>query len=218
MANRTPIVTGEWYHCYNRGSDKRDIFLDTYDYERLLALMYLCNSHETMRFSEYAYKGLEEFLKRDPRVGEPIVEIAAYSLMPNHYHFVLKQLVDGGVADFMHRVFTSHTTYFNKKSVRSGGLFGDNYQSKHVGDDRYFKHLISYVLLNPVALLKGRKDKSLSLTLKDALCVSQYSSLRDFLGEKRLEGRIVGAELETLYDRKQTFSDLLRHYSDDLDG
>ena len=44
MLRKDPFITGEYYHIYNRGIDKRNIFKLERDYERFMLLLYICNS------------------------------------------------------------------------------------------------------------------------------------------------------------------------------
>ena len=95
MANRSPIAVGEWYHCFNRGVDKRIIFASEADYERFLTLLYICNGTVNIRLSERYNTSFEGVLK-DSRLnrGEPLVELGVYTLMPNHFHLVCKEIRD----------------------------------------------------------------------------------------------------------------------------
>lgn len=178
---------GEWYHCYNRGFEKLRVFKNDRDCQRFLVALYLCNDTKHMRLRESKGWSLKEVLLEQLE-RETLVEVGAYALMPNHVHLVLKQKIDGGIASYMQKVFTSYTMYFNKKYERTGALFAGTFKSKHISDDRYLKRVIPYVLLNP--------DKSSDV---------QYSNLPDFLGKRRVENKIV-TDLSNLYDRKPSLT------------
>jgi putative transposase len=189
MGTRPPTATNEWYHCYNRGFEKMRVFKNNRDYERFLVALYLCNDTQRMHMREAKGWNLQHILEENNKTErEPLVDIGAYALMPNHIHLVIKQRVEGGIALFMQKVFTSYTMYFNKKYERTGSLFSGTFKSKHVPDDRYLKRLLPYVLLNP--------DKSSD---------TEYSSLPDFLGEKRPENKIV-IDVSDLYDHKPSLA------------
>lgn len=86
-------------------------------------------------------------------------------LMPNHYHLVLEELVDGGVTRFMHKLGTGYTMYFNKKYDRVGSLFQGTFKAVQVDTDEYLQNLLVYVnVVNPGELIepnlkeKGVKD------------------------------------------------------------
>src|SRR6266700_3364284 len=96
MSARNLIFTeGEYYHVYSRGVEKRRLFLDEQDYRRFETLLYSANSDVSVNLSNYQGKALLEI----PR-GEPLVDIGAWCLMPNHFHLLLKEIVPGGISDF----------------------------------------------------------------------------------------------------------------------
>jgi putative transposase len=196
MANRPPVGDDEWYHCYNRGVDKRQVFMDERDSERFLILLYLCNdasSHVNLDL----YSGVDtlgRLLARDnPVRSAPLVQIGAYALMHNHVHFVVKQYAENGLSRFMQKVFTGYTMYFNKRYDRTGALFAGSYKSKHIANDIYFKQALQYVLLNPVEIFEPnwKKGKGDLKRLEKNLRAYTYSSLRDFIGSNRPEASIV---------------------------
>ncbi|KKR21597.1 MAG: Transposase [Candidatus Moranbacteria bacterium GW2011_GWA2_39_41] len=152
---RTQFFNEEYYHAFNRGVDKRDIFLEAKDYDRFLLSMNLLNDKNDGLMIEWRdYKkvnpknSLDDFLKGTFRKSDPLVEIIAYCLNPNHYHFILKQIEDRGIERFMHKIGTSHTKYFNNKNKRSGALFQGVFKSIHIDSNEYFLYLSAYVNKN----------------------------------------------------------------------
>ncbi|KKT19003.1 MAG: Transposase, partial [Parcubacteria group bacterium GW2011_GWB1_43_8] len=89
MSRKTTFSLGENYHIYNRGNDKRVTFQNKTDYDRFIALLYLCNSVKNIRLSDYPKVKLEKLL--DIKRGETIVDIGAYCLMPNHFHLLIHE-------------------------------------------------------------------------------------------------------------------------------
>ena len=220
MATRAPCITDEWYHCFNRGTDKRNVFLDRYDYERFQMLLYTGNSSSPAWISSKWRPNLADVLTDSSLMpDEPLVEIGAYALMPNHPHIVLKQLQDNGIARFMQKVFTGYTMYFNLKYQRNGSLFAGTYKAKHVADDDYFKRVVAYVLMNPAELFESQwKEGVANLTnLEERLLNYRFSSLPDFYGISRLENKIV-RKLDEYYDTipelKNMLSEALKYYQD----
>lgn len=141
---KVQIVNGEYYHVYNRGVDKREIFQDEKDYLKFLRNLKDFNnkSYYEQRIQELeSKKERGSFLFRKDKT----VSIVAYSLLPNHYHLILKQLKDNGISNFMHKVGTSFTNFFNKKYNRSGRLFQGPYKTIHVNDNNYLLWLSGYV-------------------------------------------------------------------------
>jgi len=216
MGNRVPIATDEWYHCYNRGVDKRLVFMDEDDCERFLILLYLCNDEDsnTRIFNlELRHPRLAKLIARNSIIrGAPLVDIGAYAFMPNHLHFIMRQLSDRGLSRFMQKIFTAYTMYFNKKYERTGPLFSGAYKSKHIGTDEYFKHAIPYVLFNPVELIEPKwKTGSGDLSrIEKNLREYRYASAADFFGIKRPEGCIVYDIRNEYFDQLPSLSGMLR--------
>ena len=78
----------------------------------------------------------------------PLVSICAFRLNPNHFHFVLKQLVDGGIAKFMQKLQGGYTYYFNVKNSRTGSLFQGTFKSQLMNNENYFNKIIGYTNKN----------------------------------------------------------------------
>lgn len=212
MANRKPIEFDEWYHCYNRGVDKRKVFMDERDCERLLMLMHLSRYPSAVQIFNIDKLSLAEVLRPSELAGQEIVDIGAYALMPNHFHFVLKETTEGGIARFMQKVFTGYTMYFNQKYERTGALFAGTYKSKHVEDDRYLKQVISYVHLNPADLFEPKwreSDRDIARITK-GLGAYPYASLPDFQGRKRPHNTLIAKSIFKLFDRIPTTHQMIR--------
>lgn len=143
MSRKTPIVTGEIYHVYNRGVDKRSIVEDDFDSERFLKSMIAFNTERPVLSLRNA-----ELQNSGSTPDDPLVEILAYCLNPNHFHLILRQVVDGGISEFMKRLSGGYTWYFNNKYERSGSLFQGRYKSVHVDTNEYLLQLSVYVTLN----------------------------------------------------------------------
>jgi len=160
---KVKYITGEYYHIYNRGVEKRTIFLDGADYFRFILGMRefndinpVFNLHRLHEVSNINY------IKNK----KPIVRFICYSLMPNHFHFLAQQIEDGGISKFMQKLGTGYTKYFNKRYERNGVLFQGVFKAKHVPTDDYLLHLSRYIHLNALILiepdwiLKKLKDRS----------------------------------------------------------
>jgi len=193
MAERqTPFAFNEWYHCYNRGIDKRRTFNSRNDYQRFLQNLYLTNSSKKIHRSDYS-KSSNDILFSVPR-GEQIVAIGAFCLMPNHFHLLLKEVEEGGISKFMQALMTAYTMYFNIKNERTGGLFLKPFRSRHVANDRYLKHLVQYIHLNPAELFEPKwKEGELNdlKVLETKLKEYPYSSMGIYDGVSRVENAIL---------------------------
>ncbi len=141
---KQPIVTGEYYHIYNRGVDKRDIFNDKKDLYRLIESILEFNRIEVIT----SLANLRKTQIAPKALSEPLVAIVAYCLNPNHFHFLLKQLVDGGIAKFMQKLQAGYTSYFNLKYSRSGSLFQGTFKSHLIKNENHFNKIIGYTNKN----------------------------------------------------------------------
>ena len=168
-----------YYHIYNRGSDKRDIFIDKMDYERFLKGLKEYNTviNVDIRDLKSQNKGQTSgFTRRSDLCDLKLVEIMCYCLMPNHFHLVLRALLEDGIAKFIQKLGTGYAMYFNKKYDHSGHLFQGKYKSKEINADFYLTYLTGYIHLNPVvAKLVDLPEKY------------KYSSYLDYLGRKETD-------------------------------
>ena len=219
MGARVPIELGEWYHCHSRGVDKRRIFTNAREYDRFVLQMLVANGTKPVHLSNLKCDKLADALglKVLDR-GESIVEIGAWSLMPNHFHLLLKEVTEGGIARFMQKLTTGYTMYFNKKYSRSGSLLGGTFKSHHIYDDQYFKQVISYIHLNPVELVEPlwKEGAGLIVKIEKFLQGYRYSSLNSFESNSVPERVLLGASVFELYDTlpstKQMLEDAHAYY------
>lgn len=178
----------EYYHLYNRGVEKRKIFLNDYESRRFVILLYLCNSRNALDMRELQNEGrtFGDYFLVDR--GVPLVDIGAYCLMPNHFHLLVKEIVEGGITEFMRKVGTAYSTFFNKAHERTGSLFQGRFKAQHASTDRYLKYLFSYIHLNPVKLFDPQwKENGISnrVGAKEYLQNYEFSSLFDYQGKLR---------------------------------
>jgi len=184
---KVPFENEEFYHIYNRGVDKRDVFLDQRDYERFLYLLYVCNDTAPLLNSQFYYRGFAS-IEHYPRERKPTVSIACFCLMPNHLHLLVKQKENNGISLFMQKLGTAYTMYFNKKQNRSGVLFQGVFKSSHINREEYLIHLTRYIHLNPLELCEPAwKEKEVAIKKSSYDFVNQYpwSSYQDYLGKKK---------------------------------
>lgn len=141
----TEFVQKEFYHIYNRGTDKRDIFLDKEDIWRFLQCMKEINVVEPIgSLYQNSFRKKEKLRSPTPK----LVNIVAYCLNQNHFHMILEPVADKGIQQFMQKLGTGYTNYFNHKNKRSGVLFQGKYKAKHISSNEYLLHLGVYVNLN----------------------------------------------------------------------
>ena len=192
MARDYVFAPEEYYHIYNRGVEKRKIFLNKKDYERFLFLLFICNNSSSVEIRNYGgLTSVEKFkLKRETT----LVDIGAYCLMPNHFHLLLKEKTEGGISLFMQKLMTAYTMYFNKVYKRSGVLFQGSFKARHIEEDKYLEYLYAYIHLKPIKLIEPNwKEKIVKNNekVKEFLSSYIYSSYLDFTGIDRAEGSIL---------------------------
>ncbi|MFA6257036.1 MAG: transposase [Candidatus Paceibacterota bacterium] len=143
---KDPLVTREYYHIYNRGVDKRDIFSSKKDLDRFALSAKEFNSVVPIG----SIKDKKHKKPADSDVGRPnpLVSIVAYCFNPNHFHFILKQEVDGGISEFFKRLLGGYTKYFNLVHSRTGALFQGRFKSQLIDDEPYFLKIRPYVHVN----------------------------------------------------------------------
>jgi putative transposase len=120
------FAAGCLYHVHNRGVNRSRIFAEPGNYVYLLR-------------------------KVKDLVDELSISVVAYCLMPNHYHFVLRQEGEASISVFMQRLFQTYSQAFNKQQRRTGPLFEGRFRHVLVARDEYAVHLCRYVHVNPVA-------------------------------------------------------------------
>ena len=209
------FVEGEYYHIYNRGNSKQRIFLDDKDRERFLKLLYLCNSKTRIDFRDDIIK--RKINAWDFEKGESIVNIGSWVLMPNHFHLYITPQTEArlpsgnAVTDFMHRVLTAYSKYFNAKYHRTGSLFEGKFKSVHIKKDPQAKYLFSYIHLNPIRLIDskwkelGIKNKKVALKFLNSY---KWNSYLDYLEIIRPENKILNKiDFLDYFDSKDSFQE-----------
>ena len=199
MYRKTPFAKNEYYHIYSRGVEKRKVFLNTKDYNRFMALLYIMNQDTPFRMDNFLQmhkNNLQEIFKE--KREKTLVSILGYCLMPNHFHLILYEHTERGVSKFMGKFLTAYSMYFNIKYERSGTLFTHPFRSEHLGDEAQFMYIFSYVHFNPISIIDkkwkedGIKNKK---ETKEFLEKYQFSSYLDFLGKNRPESVILDFSL-----------------------
>lgn len=151
---KTIFANDQIYHVFNRGVEKRPTFTDKRELTRAL---------QTLKFYQYPNLklSLSKFLRLTDQEKEKFltklnntdkqVEIIAYCLMPNHFHFLLKQKLENGISNFLANFQNSYTRFFNTKNNRVGPLFQGIFKAVLLEDDNQLIHLSRYIHLNPIA-------------------------------------------------------------------
>ena len=151
---RTPIVTGEVYHTFNRSIARQPFFLNVRGYSRAIELInFYSYVQPSLRFSHYNRLPLKEkadFLKDLKNKGRKQIQLFAFCLMPNHIHFLMKELEKNGISRFMSNFQNSYAKYFNLKNDRTGSLFQSMFKAVRIESDEQLIHVCRYIHLNPL--------------------------------------------------------------------
>jgi len=206
MYRKTPFIENEYYHIYSRGVEKRKIFLNTKDYNRFVALLYIMNQDAPFRMDDFLHKNKNNLKKIfEEKKEKALVSILSYCLMPNHFHLILYEHTKDGISKFMGKLLTAYSMYFNIKYNRSGPLFTRPFRSEHISNESQFMYIFSYVHLNPLSIINkkwkedGIKNKK---ETKEFLENYQFSSYKDFLKNNHPEKVIVDFFMIPKYIRK----------------
>lgn len=172
------MVVDYYYHIFNRSINKEPIFTRKRDCARAAkCLGYYRYSNPPMKLSHFLDYGVEKRkeLLNQLRKSKKLVEIAAYCLMPNHFHLLLKQVTDEGISKFLSKFQNSYTKFMNTKYKREGHLFKGQFRSVLVEDDEQLLHLSRYIHLNPYSSAVVPSFKALESY--------PFSSFPEYLGD-----------------------------------
>lgn len=159
------------YHVFNRGVEKRSIFQDDEDYEKFIKYMRIYLSPLDKIVSSFPYLDI----KLQARNLNKDLDLVAYCLMPNHFHFLLFQKTKDAISRFMKQQINAYTKYFNEKYQRTGNLLEGRFKAAPIKGDDLLIHISRYIHLNPVIARLTKEGESF-----------RWSSLKCFL-EKRLD-------------------------------
>lgn len=151
--SRKLYLENGYYHLYNRGVEKRNIFLDRQDYAVFLSYL---NDYLTPKDTDFLYSQLNDLrtsaedkarARKLLRMNnfESDLTMLAYCLMPNHFHFFIKQHNPNTIDRFMNSLGTRYTMYFNKKYDRVGSLYQGVYKAAPITNEIHFLHLSRYI-------------------------------------------------------------------------
>lgn len=218
------FVEGEIYHIYNRGVEKRDIFLDDGDRYRFVHDIFEFNDTYPARNVHYYLNRQHKPIEVEPRyIRKPrkmLVEILAFCIMPNHFHLLLRQRLEKGVVSFMQKLGTGYTMYFNQKYERVGSLFQNRFKAVLVENDKHFLYIPHYIHLNPLELIMPHWKENGIKNHKKALNFLEnyrWSSFLDYVGKKNFPSVTQRDFLQKILGGPKEYKESLAEYLRDLD-
>ncbi|MCF7835669.1 MAG: transposase [Candidatus Marinimicrobia bacterium] len=201
------FIKNKIYHIYNRGVEKRNIFMDKQDFLRFIHCLFEFND-ESPTVNTYRHPSLNKpnqdslMCEVGPRTWKAsrqekgprklLVDILIFTLMPNHFHLLLKQKAENGISKFMQKLGTGYTMYFNQKNERVGGLFQGNFKAVDIIEHAHFLHLPHYIHANPIKLMNTSNERgSTSLIEKQMKFLEDYkwSSFSDYINDGKNTGK-----------------------------
>lgn len=215
---KTIYAEGEIYHIYNRGTDRREIFLSDYDRFRFIQDLEFMNSTEPVLNAGYS------FVKNFPvhidsniltsascakKPGMRLVDIHSFVLMPNHYHLLLTQRVAGGISSFMHKMGTAYAMYFNRRYKRDGVLFQGAFKSVMIKEESHFDGIPFYIHSNPLKLAPKLKSVELEMAFLKSY---KWSSFNDYAGIQSFPSLLTKATMEEFFAENGGFSACMIKY------
>lgn len=172
------LANGEYYHLFNRGVERRPVFTNRRELARAMDLVNFYRFDKpSVRYSKYLMLDEDQRQNFLANLKEKAVEVVAFCLMTNHFHFLVKQIKENGVSKFMANFMNSYTKYFNTKYQRAGPLFQGAFKAIHLESDEQLLHLSRYIHLNPVINFKIKPQE-----LKDY----QWSSYPSYVGNSNM--------------------------------
>lgn len=212
------FVSDEVYHIYNRGVEKRKIFLKDNDYLRFIHDLFEFN--DTAPAGKFSIFGGSTSENGKSKKRELLIEILAFCLMPNHIHLLLRQLKEGGVIKFMQKLGTGYTMYFNKKNKRVGPLFQGRFKAVLIDKEAHFYHVPYYIHLNPLEIIMPNwKEVGIKNYIKADKFLNSYrwSSHLDYIGKKNFPSIISTKFLGEIWGGSQKYKTDFRNWLKDFD-
>lgn len=207
----------EFYHVFNRGVEKRPIYLDDEDHFRFVHDLYEFNDEDAALNLAYYFdsqrnlergvsveqvlKNLQELQRTKAR--KLLVDLVCLVLMPNHFHLIAAPKRENGLSLFMQKLGTGYANYFNRKYERVGPLFQGTFKARHIVSDVYFRHCSAYIHRNPLELIepdwkeKGIKDPKRAT---DFLSSYRWSSYPDYIGATNFPSVTTRTLLLSMFD------------------
>lgn len=199
---RAQIAPNEYYHIFNKTINNQTAFLDNMDYCRMLLYILLFQSpliiqkicRETEYFRKYN-KFNNERINLEEIAKERTIELVSFTVMPNHFHLLCRELKEGGISLYLQRIENAFTKYFNTRYERKGYLFQGPFQSVHIENNDQMLYLSTYIHRNQRELSQWKNKEHLypwssyydcveknrwDKLLKPEIILEQFSNQKDY--------------------------------------
>ena len=222
---RIKLEKNKIYHIFNRGVEKRDVFLSDGDRWRFLQGMYLFNNENSTTNLLYRIeqeKGkmhfgiLREYIKKMGLERKPLVRIMADCLKPNHFHLLLEEIQESGISRFMQKLGIGYTKYFNTKYERVGSLFQGKFKVVEVVSNEHLMYLVAYInAINPGQELEPDLKSAAQDPEEILEFIEHYpwSTHLEYLGKRDsiiVDNGIAGELFTTSNDYKKFIADIIK--------
>lgn len=184
------FAPGEFFHIYNRGNNKQDIFIEDSDYEFFM-----------LRLKQNLYPDKFDELKIQPLPPNSF-SLVSYCLMPNHFHLLIRQNSEVTTSKLMLKICSSYSKVFNKKHERVGHIFQDQFKQVLINGDDYLKWVIAYICQNPkvAGLVKHPSDYKWSSYRENMRNLDSYGVCDNKIIGELFKGQSITDFVEDSYD------------------
>ncbi|TSC78499.1 MAG: putative transposase [Parcubacteria group bacterium Gr01-1014_29] len=204
MRKTSPEI-GEYYHIFNRGNNKQLIFFDDWDYGRFIFLIMCLQSFLSFdNIRRYVDPIVRNRVSNTPLIKKSVVDevakdryvdLVCFSLMSNHFHLIVGEKEENGIARYMHKVLLAYTKYTNTKHEKSGHVFQGPYKIVHIEDNEQLLHLSAYIHRNPRDLHRWKNKEHLY----------PWSSYQDFIGTNRWGELLNTSSIHEQFESKEEY-------------
>lgn len=217
----------EFYHTYNRGVEKRKIFLEGADYARGVHDLYEFNDANVVINLKQRFNGSPTPIISE-KAREKLVNLISWCFIPNHYHLFSQPVADNGLSKFHQKFGGGFTNFFNVKQKRSGVLFQGKYKKILVDNDTQALQLICYIHANPLDIWKpnwkeiGITDSEIPKAMNFLEKEYRWSSHLDWLGIKNFPSLIDTNSISRFFgspkEYREFFINWLKYYTENIES